>query len=228
MLSDLLADPNELVRWRDRCDRLLAAEGAGHLVHDLAPTDAPPPSRAGRGASTRFLWCSTRPSTGGWSAMVKERRSGARSTARRPSRRLRGAYTLFRCQCLPEALARDVGQATALPDADRQPADSVALRDLRDRSSLQTARRGVAHRAAGDLTDAPVGSLGYALLDRSAALAYRAPPDFDRAHGVATLGRVPLSPRYAAAPASVSEERARAPSCSQGGTRLHPSYTEQA
>ena len=35
VISDLLADPTQLGRWRDRCDRLLAAEGAGHLVHDL-------------------------------------------------------------------------------------------------------------------------------------------------------------------------------------------------
>lgn len=214
VLSDLLADPNELVRWRDRCDRLLAAEGAGHLVHDL-------PVRAdGRTAALESRPWRLDPiplvldtTVHGWlSAMVKERVRALEALLVD----LHGDRELIRSGVVPPE---------ALHGSGRYRSDAVGTSPTRWLTTyaidlMQTAD-GVWH-IVGDLTDAPVG-LGYALLDRS--VLSRTVPHLMSAHGVATLGRFPAAIRRALA--SVSEEESPRTVVFSGGID-HPSYIEQA
>lgn len=214
VLADILADPADLARWRDRCDRLLAAEGAGHLVHDL-------PVRAdGRTAALESRPWRLDPiplvldsGVHGWLSSMVIERVGALEALLRD---LHGDRELIRSGVVPAEVLHGSGRyrSDAVGTSPRRWLTTYAV-DL-----LQTAD-GVWH-IVGDLTDAPVG-LGYALLDRS--VLSRTVPHLISSHGVSTLGRFPTAMRRALASSS-GEESPRTVVFSGGID--HPSYIEQA
>jgi uncharacterized circularly permuted ATP-grasp superfamily protein/uncharacterized alpha-E superfamily protein len=214
VIADLRADAARVEEWRARADRLLAAEGAGHLVHDL-------PVRAdGRSAS---------PSSRPWRldpipialdtlvfdwlrAAVTERMHAIGAVVAD----LYGDRTLITGGIVPPEVLHGSG---------RYRSDAVGTRPPRWLTTyavdlVQTVD-GVWH-VVQDLTDAPVG-LGYALLDR--AVMARVAPDVMALHGVAPLHG--YAPALRRALASVSPVESPRTVVFSGGID-HPSYIEQS
>jgi uncharacterized circularly permuted ATP-grasp superfamily protein/uncharacterized alpha-E superfamily protein len=214
VIADLRADAARVDEWRDRADRLLAAEGAGHLVHDL-------PVRAdGRTASPSSRPWRLDPIPFALDTLVFDW--------------LRAAVT-ERMQALGAVLADLHGDRTlitggtvppeVLHASGRYRSDAVGSRPPRWLTTyavdlVQTAD-GVWH-VVQDLTDAPVG-LGYALLDR--AVMARVAPDVMALHGVAPLHG--YAPALRRALASVSPVESPRTVVFSGGID-HPSYIEQS
>ncbi len=213
-IADLCADRTRLDEWRARADRLLAAEGAGHLVHDLPVRadgrSASPVSRPWRLdpvpiALDTFVFDWLR-------AAVAERMHAIGAVLAD----LHGDRTLITSGVVPPE---------ALHGSGRYRSDAVGTRPARWLTTyavdvVQTAD-GVWH-VVQDLTDAPVG-LGYALLDR--AVMSRVAPDVMALHGVAPLhGYAPALRRALASVSPVESPRTVVFSAGID----HPSYVEQS
>jgi uncharacterized circularly permuted ATP-grasp superfamily protein/uncharacterized alpha-E superfamily protein len=213
-LAGRLLDPDELADRQVRADRLLGAEGAGHLVHDL-------PVRAdGRLAAIESRPWRVDPipvvldgGTFRWLSLAVAERMEALEAVLAD---LYGPRLLVRERVVPaEALA-----ATA-----RYRIDAVGARPAR---WLSTYAVDVALDAEGqwwvvqDLTDAPAG-IGYALLDRSVEA--RVVPEVLGSVDVASLARFPAVLRRAlAATSSVASPRIVLFS----GGLDHPSYVDHS
>jgi uncharacterized circularly permuted ATP-grasp superfamily protein/uncharacterized alpha-E superfamily protein len=214
VIADIRADRARLDEWRTRADRLLAAEGAGHLVHDL-------PVRAdGRSASpTSRPWrldpipLALDTLVFDWlRAAVAERMHAVDAVLAD----LHGERTLITDGIVPPEVLHGSG---------RYRSDAVGTRPGRWLTTyavdlVQTVD-GVWH-VVQDLTDAPVG-LGYALLDR--AVMARVAPDVMALHGVAPLHG--YAPALRRALASVSPVESPRTVVFSGGID-HPSYIEQS
>lgn len=213
-LHGLLSDPARLSAWRERADRLLEAEGAGHLVHDL-------PVRAdGRSTSaTSRPWrLDPIPITMGrvvheWLATSIAERMRALDVVLAD---LYGDGELIRSGAVPAEVLYGSGsfRSEAIGTSPRRWLTVYAV-------DLIESDDGVWH-IVQDLTDAPVG-IGYTLLDRS-VMARVAPAEMASAgvtplHGFADAMRSSLA-------ASSSSDSPRLVVFS-GGIE-HPSYVEQA
>ncbi|MEO6570485.1 MAG: circularly permuted type 2 ATP-grasp protein [Ilumatobacteraceae bacterium] len=213
-LRDELLDPVALVARQARADRLLAAEGAGHLVHDL-------PVRA----DGRLATIESRPwrldpipvvldaSTFRWLSLAVAQRMEALELVLAD---LYGERTLVRERIVP---------AEGLASTHRYRVNAVGSAPRR---WLSTYAVDVTLDAEGrwwvvqDLTDAPPG-LGYALLDRS--VMSRVLPDMTGGNDIASLARFPASLRRALAAASDSESPRIV--LFSGGLD-HPSYVDHS
>lgn len=211
----VLSDLPRLAEWSRRADRLLLAEGAGHLVHDL-------PVRAdGRGAGLEsrpwridplpFL---VDPPTFQWlAAAVAERMEGLEALlddlhgARRTV--TDGVVPSDRLHASPRYRMIAVGAPAPRRWLTTYAVDLVRTSD------------GEWH-VVQDLTDAPAG-MGYALLDRSVMA--RVAHDVVAGHGIATLARYPDVVRRALAGAS---ELASPRTVVFTGGIDHPSYVDHS
>lgn len=213
-LRDQLLDPTSLQQRQSRTDRLLAAHGAGHLVHDL-------PIRA----DGRLAAVTSRPwrldpipvvldaATFRWLSLAVAERMDALDAIVAD---LYGAQTLLHERIVP---------ADALASTDRFRINAVGSHHRR---WLTTYAVDVALGADGawyvvqDLTDVPAG-MGYALLDRS--VMSRVVPDVMAAADVASMSRYPVSVRRALAASSpVDSPRVVVFS----GGLDHPSYIDHS
>lgn len=213
-LMERLLDPDRLAARQARADRLLAAEGAGHLVHDL-------PVRA----DGRLATIESRPwrldpipvvldaSTFRWLSLAVAERMEALEHVLAD---LYGARTLVRERIVPaEVLAStDRYRINAVGSAPRRWLTTYAVDLALDATG--------AWSVVQDLTDAPPG-LGYALLDRSVMT--RVVPDAMGEIDVAAVTRFPAALRRALASAS-SVESPRIVLFSGGLD--HPSYVDHS
>jgi len=213
-LSDALLDPALLAVRQSRADRLLMAEGAGHLVHDL-------PIRA----DGRLAAVTSRPwrldpipvvldaATFRWlSLAVAERMEALEAIVAD----LYGERTLIREGIVP---------GDALASSDRYRVNAVGTTPTRWLTNYAV---DVALGADGawyvvhDLTDVPAG-IGYALLDRS--VMSRVVPEVMTTADVASLARYASSIRGAlAATSAVASPR----TVLFSGGLDHPSYIDHS
>jgi uncharacterized circularly permuted ATP-grasp superfamily protein/uncharacterized alpha-E superfamily protein len=192
-LRELLHAPEQLARRQDRADRLLASEGAGHLVHDL-------PVRAdGRNATLESRPWRVDPiplvlnsPTFRWLSLAIAERMESLELVLAD---LYGPRRLVQDGVVPQELlaATPRYRVNAIGAAPRRWLASYAV-DV-------TIDTGGTWWLVQDLTDAPPG-LGYALLDRS--VISRVLPDVLASADVASLSRYPSSLRRALAAASGS------------------------
>ena len=209
-----LLDPEKLLARQGRADRLLAAEGAGHLVHDL-------PVRA----DGRLATIESRPwrvdpipvvldaATFRWlSLAITERMQALESVLAD----LYGARQLVRERIVPaEVLAStDRYRINAVGSAPARWLTTYAVDLVLDANGVWS--------VVQDLTDAPPG-LGYALLDRSVMT--RVLPDLMGRVGVASMARFPGALLRALATASpVQSPR----TVLFSGGLDHPSYVDHS
>lgn len=210
-----LLDQGELPARQARADRLLAAEGAGHLVHDL-------PVRAdGRAAAVESRPWRLDPipivldgSTFRWLSLAVAERMSALDAVLAD---LHGERVLVRERIVP---------AEVLAASDRYRLSAVGSTTPTRR--LSTYAVDLALTADGtwtvvqDLTDAPPG-LGYALLDRS--VMSRVWPEVLARSDVASLARFPGAVRRALAVTSTSPSPRTV--LFSGGLD-HPSYVDHS
>jgi uncharacterized circularly permuted ATP-grasp superfamily protein/uncharacterized alpha-E superfamily protein len=214
-LREALVDPRRLLDWQHRVDRLLVAEGAGHLVHDL-------PVRAdGRAATVESRPWRLDPvpividtATFRWlSAAVVERME----TLEAVLRDLYGERSLVRDGIVPsDALhsSRRYRVAAVGAPAPRRFLATYAVDLVRTASGDW--------RVVQDHTDAPPG-VGYALLDRS--VMSRVATDVLGRGGVASLARYPAVLRSAfAATSALPSPR----TVLFSGGIDHPSYVDHS
>ncbi len=213
-LRDRLLDPGALDGRQARADRLLMADGAGHLVHDL-------PIRA----DGRLATVTSRPwrldpipvvidaATFRWlSLAVAERMEGLEAVIAD----VYGEQILMHERIVP---------TVALGSTDRFRINAVGSRPRR---WLVTYAVDVALGADGawyvvqDITDVPAG-VGYALLDRS--VMSRVVPEVMTGADVASMARYPVSIRRALAAASPVESPRTV--VFSGGLD-HPSYVDHS
>lgn len=214
ILRRALFDPDELPARLARADRLLAAEGAGHLVHDL-------PVRAdGRAAAIESRPWRLDPipvvldaSTFRWLSLAVAERMAALEGVLGD---LHGEQLLVRERIVPaeELAATGRWRLTAVGSSPARWLTSYAV-DL-----ALTTDGGWA--VVQDLTDAPPG-LGYALLDRS--VTSRVWPDVAARADVASLARFPGALRRALASMSGAESPRTV--LFSGGLD-HPSYVDHS
>ena len=209
-----LTDPSQLVARQGRSDRLLAAEGAGHLVHDL-------PVRAdGRSATIESRPWRLDPipvvldaSTFRWLSLAVAERMEALELVLAD---LYGERQLVRERIVP---------ADVLASTDRYRINAIGSRPSR---WLTTYAVDLVLDAEGvwsvvqDLTDAPPG-LGYALLDRSVMT--RVAPEVMSGVDIASVSRFAGALRRSLASAS-SAESPRIVLFSGGLD--HPSYVDHS
>lgn len=214
ILRRALLDPAELPVRQARADRLLVAEGAGHLVHDL-------PVRAdGRTAAIESRPWRLDPipivldaSTFRWLSLAVAERMAALDAVLAD---LHGDRTLVRERIVPPEV---------LSSTDRYRLSAVGSTPRRWLTSYAV---DVAMTVDGtwavvqDLTDAPPG-LGYALLDRS--VMSRVWPDVSARADVASLARFPGALRRALA--SVTDAESPRTVLFSGGLD-HPSYVDHS
>jgi len=213
-LREALLDVDRLSERQQRADRLLEADGAGHLVHDL-------PVRAdGRAASIVSRPWRIDPipvvidaATFRWLSRVVAERMRALDSVIGD---LYGARTLVADRVVP---------AEALAATDRYRINAVGARPRRWLTTyavdLALGEDGVWY-VVQDLTDAPPG-IGYALLDRS--VMSRVLPDVMADHEIASIARYTGSMRRALA-ASSPEPSPRIVVFSGGLD--HPSYVDHS
>lgn len=213
-LRQALLDPSRLAERQARADRLLEAEGAGHLVHDL-------PVRAdGRAASIESRPWRIDPipvvldaATFRWLSLAIAERMEALDAVVAD---LYGERTLVREGIVP---------AEALASTGRYRINAVGATPGR---WLTAYAADVALGADGvwyvvqDLTDAPPG-LGYALLDRS--VMSRVVPELIAGHEIASLARFNGAVRRALA--STSDAESPRIVLFSGGLD-HPSYVDHS
>lgn len=190
-LAALLIDPSALEARQGRADRLLAAEGAGHLVHDL-------PVRAdGRNAGVESRPWRVDPipivldaSTFRWLSLAVAERMEALELVLAD---LYGQRDLIRERIVPAELLASTARyrVNAVGSAPRRWLSTYAVDVAIDRDGVW--------RVVQDLTDAPPG-LGYALLDRS--VMSRVLPDVTAMTDIASLARYPGSLRRSLAASS--------------------------
>ena len=213
-LRDALLDVDQLTERQQRADRLLEADGAGHLVHDL-------PVRAdGRVASIE-----SRP----W------RVDPIPIVLDAPTFRFLSRVVAERMRALGAVIGDLYGSRTLVADR-LVPAEALAATDrYRINAVGATPRRWLTTYAVDfalgddgawyvvqDLTDAPPG-IGYALLDRS--VMSRVVPDVMANHEIASIARYTGSMRRALA-ASSPESSPRIVVFSGGLD--HPSYVDHS
>ncbi len=209
-----LLDADALAARQSRADRLLAAEGAGHLVHDL-------PVRAdGRAATVESRPWRIDPipvvidaGTFAWLALAVTERMEALECVLAD---LYGPRTLVTDRVVPaEALAStEEYRVNAVGSSPRRWLTCYALDVVLDADGMWW--------AVEDLTDAPPG-LGYALLDRS--VMSRVLPDLTARADVASLARFAARLRSGLAAASAVESP-RTVLFSAGLD--HPSYVDHS
>ncbi len=213
-LRDRLLDPAALDHRQARADRLLMADGAGHLVHDL-------PIRAdGRSAAVTSRPWRLDPipivldaATFRWLSLAVAERMEALDAVVGD---LYGEQTLIHERIVP---------AGALGSTDRFRINAVGSRPRR---WITTYAVDVALGADGawyvvqDITDVPAG-VGYSLLDRS--VMSRVMPEIMTQADVASMARYPVSIRSALAAAS-GVESPRTVVFSAGLD--HPSYVDHS
>ncbi len=189
-----LLDPDLLWQRQSRADRLLAAEGAGHLVHDL-------PVRA----DGRLATIESRPwrvdpipvvldtATFRWLSLAVAERMQA---LERVLVDLYGARQLLRERIVPaEAVAATEGyRINAVGSDPRRWLTTYAVDLALDADGMWW--------VVNDLTDAPPG-LGYALLDRS--VISRVLPDVMHGAPIASLARFPATLRRGLAANSLTD-----------------------
>jgi uncharacterized circularly permuted ATP-grasp superfamily protein/uncharacterized alpha-E superfamily protein len=213
-LRGALLDPDRLAGRQQRADRLLEAEGAGHLVHDL-------PVRAdGRAASIE-----SRPWRVDPIPVVLDAPT-FRWLSRAVAERMRALdAVLADLYAERTLLAERIVPAEVLAATDRYRINAVGARPAR---WLTTYAVDVALGADGvwyvvqDLTDAPPG-IGYALLDRS--VMSRVVPEVIGTHEIASIARYTGAMRRALA-ATSSAESPRIVVFSGGLD--HPSYVDHS
>ncbi|MEX2625311.1 MAG: circularly permuted type 2 ATP-grasp protein, partial [Ilumatobacteraceae bacterium] len=214
-LRSRLLDEPRLLDWQQQLDRLLVAEGAGHLVHDL-------PVRAdGRGAGlTSRPWrldpvpfVIDTPTFQWLASAVVERMAALESVLAD----LYGPRHLVRDGVVPSDLLHSTHRyRLAMVDA---PSPDRWLTTYS--VDLVRTRDGV-WKVVQDLTDAPPG-LGYALLDRSVMA--RVAGEVHGGSGAASLARYPGLVRRALA--SVSSAESPRTVLFTGGIE-HPSYVDHS
>jgi uncharacterized circularly permuted ATP-grasp superfamily protein/uncharacterized alpha-E superfamily protein len=213
-LRRALLDPAELPARQARADRLLAAEGAGHLVHDL-------PVRAdGRAAAVESRPWRLDPiplvldaSTFRWLSLAVAERMTALDAVLAD---LYGDRDLVRERIVPAEVLASTGRyrLSAIGSAPPRWLSTYAV-------DLALTAEG-AWTVVQDLTDAPPG-LGYALLDRS--VMSRVWPDVMVRADVASLARFPGALRRALAATSGSVSPRTV--LFSGGLD-HPSYVDHS
>lgn len=213
-LGRRLLDPSATEERQLRADRLLAAEGAGYLVHDL------PVRGDGRLATIESRpWridpvpVVLDPATFRWLSLAVAERMEALELVLAD---LYGARSLVRAGLVPA----DVLAATR-----RYRVNAVGARPRRWLSTYAVdlvVDRDGKWWVVQDLTDAPPG-LGYALLDRSVQA--RVAPDVMAGADVASLARFPATLRRALA--AVADEDSPRIVLFSGGLD-HPSYVEHS
>ncbi len=213
-LTARLLDPAALPTRQARADRLLAAEGAGHLVHDL-------PVRAdGRNAGVESRPWRVDPiplvldaSTFRWlSLAVAERMEALESVLDD----LYGRRDLIRERIVPAELlsSSDRYRLNAIGSAPRRWLSTYAVDVVTDADGVW--------RVVQDLTDAPPG-LGYSLLDRS--VMSRVLPEVSANADIASLARFPAALRRSLA---ASSEAASPRIVLFSGGLDHPSYVDHS
>ncbi len=213
-LQARLVDPDQLMARQARADRLLAAEGAGHLVHDL-------PVRAdGRLATVESRPWRVDPipvvldaPTFRWLSLAVAERMEALELVLAD---LYGARRLVRERIVPAEVlaATDRYRINAVGSAPARWLTTYAVDLVLDTSGVWS--------VVQDLTDAPPG-LGYALLDRS--VMSRVVPEVMGQTDVASMARFPGALRRALA--SASSVRSPRIVLFSGGLD-HPSYVDHS
>ena len=214
VLRRTLLDPAELPARQARADRLLAAEGAGHLVHDL-------PVRAdGRAAAVESRPWRLDPipivldaSTFRWLSLAVAERMSALDAVLAD---LYGERRLVSERIVPPEVLASTGhyRFSAIGSAPSRWLSSYAVDVALTADGTWT--------VVQDLTDAPPG-LGYALLDRS--VMSRVWPDAMARADIASLARFPGALRRALAATSRSESPRTV--LFSGGLD-HPSYVDHS
>ncbi len=213
-LERQLLDGDALTTRQARADRLLAADGAGHLVHDL-------PVRA----DGRLATIESRPwrvdpipivldaSTFRWLSLAVAERMEALEVVLAD---LHGPRQLVRERIVPaEALAAtDRYRINAVGSTPKRWLTTYAVDLVVDTDGVWS--------VVDDLTDAPPG-LGYALLDRS--VMSRVLPDVMAAADIASLARFPSAVRRALA--ASSDVKSPRTVLFSGGLD-HPSYVDHS
>ncbi len=213
-LARRLLDPDALPARQARADRILAAEGAGHLVHDL-PVRADGRSAALESRPWRIdpIPVALDAGTFQWlSLAVTERMEALEAIAAD----LYGPRTLLRERVIPPEVvaATDRYRIDAVGKPARRWISTYAVDVVLDEAGLWW--------HVQDLVDAPPG-LGYALLDRS--VMSRVMPDLTARTDVVSLTRFPDRVRDAlAATSPASSPRIVLFS----GGLDHPSYIDHA
>lgn len=213
-LTERLLDPGALAARQARADRILAAEGAGHLVHDL-------PVRAdGRSARIESRPWRIDPipitldaGTFQWLSLAVTERMEALEAV---TADLYGAQTLLRDRVIPpEAVAAtERFRLDAVGSSVRRWISTYAVDVVLDRDGMWW--------HVQDFVDAPPG-LGYALLDRS--VMSRVLPDLTARTDVVSLSRFPDRVRLALAATSPAESPRIV--LFSGGLD-HPSYVDHS
>ena len=213
-LARRVLDPHALAARQARADRILAAEGAGHLVHDL-------PVRAdGRTAALESRPWRIDPvpialdaGTFQWLSLAVAERMEALEAV---TADLYGARTLLRDRVIPPEVvaATDRYRIDAVATPVRRWISTYAVDVVLDENGLWW--------HVQDLIDAPPG-LGYALLDRS--VMSRVLPDLTARTDVVSLTR--FSDRVRAALAATSPASSPRIVLFSGGLD-HPSYIDHA
>ena len=213
-LAERLLDPAELAARQARADRLLAAEGAGHLVHDL-------PVRAdGRRADLESRPWRVDPipvvldaSTFRWLSLAVAERFAALEVVLAD---LYGPRRLVRERVVPAEILASTGRyrVNAVGATPRRWLTTYAVDVTMDADG--------AWWVVQDLTDTPPG-LGYALLDRS--VMSRVLPDVSATADIASLARYPGAVRRSLAAVSA----AASPRIVLFSAGLdHPSYVDHS
>ncbi|MDA2944157.1 MAG: circularly permuted type 2 ATP-grasp protein [Actinomycetota bacterium] len=213
-IDALLGDHDRLLSWRERADRLLEAEGAGHLVHDLpVRSDGRATSAASRPWRLDPIPITLDRAVHEWLASAVAERMRALSVVLDD---LHGARTLLRSGVVPADVlfASGAYRSEAVGSAPRRWLTVYAV-------DLIESADGVWH-IVQDLTDAPVG-IGYTLLDRSVMT--RVAPTEMASAGVTPLHGFADAMRSALASCSTAESPRIV--VFSGGLD-HPSYVEQA
>ena len=160
LLDHLLRDHAALIRRQAEADRVIAASGAGHLVHEM---NVRPDEAGGRPWRIDPV-----PLVLDASTFDRSGRHGGGARAARWRRVLADLYGPRSLVARRHRAGRSAQLVAALPLGTGRHATAAALADHVRRRRRRSSADG-SWRVVQDLTDAPTG-LGYALLDRSAML----------------------------------------------------------
>jgi uncharacterized circularly permuted ATP-grasp superfamily protein/uncharacterized alpha-E superfamily protein len=209
------ATPAELAERQRRADRLLDAEGAGHLIHDaLAPDGAT--SRPWRLDPIPYVVSAAE------FALLADAAAQRLALAEAMFDDMVGAQRLVRDGIVPPTVwfgdggVRPVGRATGAGGAPRRNVVHLALDVVRLADGTW--------RVVQQLTDAPVG-LGYTLIYRSVSA--RVMPDALRSSGAASIADAPTHLRRALLALAPTNRRSPRVVVLSGGP-AHVSYVDQS
>ena len=225
------AGPGELAEWQRRADRLLDAEGAGHLIHELAYERAAP--------------VHGQPAPGASVAVPDDRHRESHPWRIDPVPLVVGseefdvlaAAVRQRVRLLEAALADLYGPCTLVREGVVPARVLFALPGLRTSAATGSVSRWIVHygvdlvrtaagswRVVQDLVEAPSG-LGYALLDRG--VMSRVIPDAYRRSSVASIAEFATDLRQALAAQAPSGRRSPRVVVLTGGPG-NPTYVEHS